>query len=473
MPRIRFLLWFFPAVLLFAQEKKAPENVDSREAMQRIQQRLDALEQENRQLLQEVRDLRKDLDASRGASHNLDSSRGTSPSTGAQPAPGEVNATTPPVDDRVAVVEARTAEQAQSKVEASQKFPISLNGMLLFNVFSNSHLPSNPGAAYELLSGPSRAGATVTQSLLGLNFTGPQLPGGGRVNGSLTMDFFGAYTTGGFMQTERNVFRIREADISFDWKNRTISVGQYKPLIAPLSPSSLAEVAIPPLSGAGNLWLWVPQVRYEERIHLNTDNGITAQGALLQTNEQYAAIPAEYSNSLAGSRPALEGRFAFWHKFDDVRKFEIGSGFHVSSTHVYGATVPSRIASVDWSITPLSKLQFTGTFYHGQNVASLGSLGNGFTFGRYDTVHAVHTSAGWAQVSLPVTKRLTFNVFGGLEDDSGGTGVVRNWTYASNAMYHLGPNVVVSFEALQMRAKYLSGSHLVVDHYDLGVAYLF
>jgi hypothetical protein len=463
MPRIRFLLWFFPAVLLFAQEQKAPENVDSREAMQRIQQRLDALEQENRQLLQEVRDLRKDLDSSRGAAAPL-------ASTGAQPEP---NAAVPPVDDRVAVVEARTAEQAQSKVEASQKFPISLNGMLLFNVFSNSHLPSNPGATYELLSGPSSAGATVAQSLLGLNFQGPQLPGGGHVNGSLTMDFYGAYMPSGSPQTQPNLFRIREADLSFDWKNRTISVGQYKPLIAPLSPSSLAEVAIPPLSGAGNLWLWVPQVRYEERIHLNANNGITAQGALLQTNEQYAAVPAEYSNSLAGSRPALEGRFAFWHKFDDIRKFEIGSGFHVSSTHVDGATVPSRIASLDWSITPLSKLQFTGTFYHGQNVASLGSLGNGFTFGRYDTVHAVHTSAGWAQVSLPVTKRLTFNVFGGLEDDSGGTGVVRNWTYASNAMYHLGPNVVVSFEALQMRAKYMSGSHLVVDHYDLGVAYLF
>jgi hypothetical protein len=100
-------------------------------------------------------------------------------------------------------------------------------------------------------------------------------------------------------------------------------------------------------------------------------------------------------------------------------------------------------------------------------------LGNGFIFVNYDKVRPVHTTAGWAQVSLPVTKRLTFNVFGGLEDDSGGTGIIRNWTYAGNAMYHLGPNVVVSFEALQMRAKYVSGSNLVVNHYDLGVAYLF
>jgi hypothetical protein len=470
MPRSRLLLLFLPVVLLFSQEQKAQENVDSRETMQRIQQRLDSLEQQNRELMQELRELKKDLQAARGAPS-------VAPAAAPPPEPAKTAAAepanTPPLEDRVAVNEARTAEQAQSKVEASQKFPISINGMLLFNAFSNSHLPSNSSATYELLSGPSRDGATVAQSILGFAFQGPQLPGGGHVNGSLTMDFYGAYTSGGTTQTERNVFRLREADLSFDWKNRTISVGQYKPLIAPLSPSSMAEVAIPALSGAGNLWLWVPQLRYEERIHLNADNGITAQGAVLQTNEQYATVPAEYTSSLAGSRPALEGRFAFWHKFDDIRKFEIASGFHVSSTHVYGATVPSRIGSVDWSITPLSKIQFSGTFYKGQNVASLGSLGNGFTFGPHDSVLPVHTSAGWAQISVPVTKRLTFNVFGGLEDDSGGTGIIRNWTYASNAMYHLGPNVVVSFEALQVRAKYVSGSHLVVDHYDLGVAYLF
>jgi hypothetical protein len=369
------------------------------------------------------------------------------------------------------VNEARTAEQAQTKVEASQKFPIAISGMLLFNAFSNSRTAKNPDSTYELLSGASKAGATVAQSILGLSFQGPALPGGGRINGSLNMDFNGGTTSAG--QSEGHVLRIREADLSFDWRDRSISVGQYKPLIAPLTPQSLAEVAVPALAGAGNLWLWLPQVRYEERIHWDSNSGIKLQAALLQTNEQYATVPAEYSTSLAGARPALEGRAAFWHKFDDTRRFEVASGFHISSTHVAGSSVASHIASLDWSFTPLSKLQISGTFYHGQNVAPLGSLGNGFTIGLDDVVRPVHTSGGWAQVSLPVTKRLTFNVFAGLEDDERGSGVVRNWTYASNAMYHLGPNVVLSAEALQLRAKYSQGSHLVVDHYDLGVAYLF
>jgi len=462
------MLLFLPAAVLFSQEQPAQQNVDSGQTIQRIQERLDSLEQENRQLLQEVRDLRKDLNAARQGAQPVQS--GDAPPKHDQAA-GEPKSASPAVEDRVAVNEARTAEQAQTKVEASQKFPISINGMLLFNAFSNSKAANYQNATYELFSGPSSSGATFTQSLLGLGFQGPQLPGNGRVNGSIMMDFSGGPTPSG--QPGSNLFRIREADLSFDWKNRSISVGQYKPLIAPLAPQSLAEVAVPPLAGAGNLWLWLPQLRYEERIHLGLNSGITAQAAFLQTDEQYAKVSADYSSSLLAARPALEGRFAFWHKFDDVRRFEIAPGFHLSSTRVAGAIVPSRIASLDWSITPLSKLQFTGSVYQGQNVASLGSLGNGFTIGPGDIVRAVHSSAGWAQVAVPVTKRLTVNVFGGLENDDGGSGVVRNWTYASNVMYHFGPNVVVSVEALQMRAKYLSGSHLVVNHYDLGVAYLF
>jgi hypothetical protein len=434
----RFLLLLLPALLL-------AQSPDSQQTLQRIQDRLDALEKENRQLLQELQDLRKDLEVARNA-----------------PTPGQ------PLADRVAVVESRTEEQAQTKVEASQKFPLSINGMLLFNAFSNGKASENSTATYGLLSGPGIAGATVTQSMLGFDFQGPKLPGDGRVNGSLNLDFFG-----GYMATGQSWLRIREADLSFDWQDRSFSVGQYKPLISPLAPQSLAEVGVPPLAGAGNLWLWLPQARYEERVHFGPDSGLKLQAALLETGERSSTVPVEYLSSLEPARPALEGRFAFWHKFDDVRRFEIAPGFHVSSTHVAEGSVPSRIASLDWSVVPLSKLQFSGTVYRGQNVSPLGSLGNGFTILPNESLLAVHTSAGWAQVSLPVTKRLTFNLFGGLENDNGGSAIIHESTYASNVMYHFGPNVVVSVEALQLRAKYLSGEHLVVDHYDLGIAYLF
>ncbi len=88
--------------------------------------------------------------------------------------------------------EHRISEQAQTKVEASQKFPISLNGMVLFNAFANSAASGTDNAGeYGLLSGPNRSGATMRQTLLGFDFQGPALPGNGRVNASLNDGFLG------------------------------------------------------------------------------------------------------------------------------------------------------------------------------------------------------------------------------------------------------------------------------------------
>src|SRR5690348_9985172 len=96
--------------------------VDSQEVMRQVLQRMDALEQQNRQLIEEVHALRQEVNASR-----------------AHPTPASsVQDDQVPLTDRVTVDEHRIEEQAQTKVEASQKFPISLNGMLLFNAFANS-----------------------------------------------------------------------------------------------------------------------------------------------------------------------------------------------------------------------------------------------------------------------------------------------------------------------------------------------
>jgi hypothetical protein len=210
---------------------------------------------------------------------------------------------------------------------------------------------------------------------------------------------------------------------------------------------------------------------------MGTNNGFNGQLAIIQTGENYQNVPDEYANSLELARPGVEGRLAYWHKFDDVRRIEIGSGFHASTTHVAGGSADSRIATLDWHITPFSKLDFTGTAYTGQNVAGLGGLGNGFTFDRNDMVHAVDSSGGWAQLAFPITSRFTLNVFGGIESDHTAYlapyGVARNLTYASNFIYHLGPNVVVSLEGLQMRTRTFSGSRENYNHYDLAIGYLF
>src|SRR5580658_986760 len=114
-----FSLCMFPA-LLAGQQKSD---------LQQVLDRLDRIEQENKTLSEEVRALRAELAASRGAA----------PVASAAPAPAPTAAAVPnpPIEEKVAVDEARIAEQAQSKVEASQKLPITLTGMTLFNAFLN------------------------------------------------------------------------------------------------------------------------------------------------------------------------------------------------------------------------------------------------------------------------------------------------------------------------------------------------
>ena len=303
---VAFLL---PGFLHGADDKPDPQSA----VLQRILERLAALEDQNRHLVEEVHALRQEVVASRPAT---------------QPAPETaVTAQTPPLDERVDVAERRIEEQAQTKVEAAHKLPITLTGMLLFDAFSNSESYGTQNY-FNVPTGPSSSGGTLRQSSIGLQFQGGSLPGGGTVGGNLIMDFFNPAGYG--------FLRIRTGDLSFDWQNRSFSVGQYSPLISPYQPSSFAEVGIPPLAGAGNLWLWLPQVRYEERFHFSKASGITGQIAFLETQETYGYSSSEYTDSPEPNRPAIEGRVAFWHKFDDERRLEIGSGFHASTTHALG-----------------------------------------------------------------------------------------------------------------------------------------
>ncbi len=294
------------------------------DTLARILDRLDALEKQNQELLIEVQGLREQLKSARPESSAQQQS----------------------LEDRVDVAEQRIKEQAETKVESKQKFPITLTGTLLFDAYLNA----GPGAYAESSSygtGTTLGGATLRQSIIGLDFRGPQLPGGGQVHGFLSMDFYGE-------TTNADVFRIRRGTVSFDWKRRSITFGQDKSLIAPLEPTSFARVGVPPLSGAGNLWLWRPQVRYEERLPLTTNTQAALQVGILQTAETYS-LPSSLANSpIEPSRPALQTRFEIRHQWGEQSHVTAGIGFDKSSTHVLGQSVNSQVISADLLFKPFS-----------------------------------------------------------------------------------------------------------------------
>jgi hypothetical protein len=430
----------------------------------RIMERLDRLEKQNQSLAEEVHQLRQELAVVRG-----------------QPQPAAPAPAAPAPDEQAAVTQSRVEELAESKVEASQHFPIRVTGMALFNAFLNSQ--GSGGQEYPTFAWPGNrasGGASFYQTTIGLDYSGPQIFGGGQVHGNVYMDFAGG--TGTPLDLG---FRLRTGEIEVDWANQSIMAGLESPIFAPRQPASLAQVEFAPLTAAGNLWLWTPQVRFQQKIRFTDQTGIRAQIGAVQTNEvtpYQQSGPGEPSPEAA--RPGLEGRFEFYHRFQDGSqgdgqdgpRIEIAPGFHTSVTHVAGTSVPSNLFSLDWFTNPLQKLEFTGAFFSGQNVAPLGGL-EGYTILPSGAAIPVHSQGGWGQLTLLATPRLSFHFFSGLENgrtaDLEAYAIGRNWLYGANFFYRLAPNVLLGAEVSQARTAYIDNSLRINNHYDLALAYLF
>jgi hypothetical protein len=463
---------WLPIVALFPLLLPAQERGD----FQLILQRLDQLEQENRNLANEVHALRAEIASGRlSPASPAPPQAGTAVAgTAANGSPEPMNVSPVPMEERTAVQEQRTEELSQTKVEAAQRMPVTLAGMVLFNSFVNGR--SSGGAqdplTASLAENISRGGASLSQSIVGLRLQGPRIIGGGQVRGSIDLDLWG-----GTASSLNHLVRMRVATIQVDWKNTSVTVGQDKPLIAHRDPDSLAQVAFSPLTDAGNLWLWSPQARIEQHFAMGDNAGWRAQASVYETSEPTAGVAPQFQSTLSTASPALEGRFEFFDQYASRGRIEIASGFHVSDTHVGGISIPSRLFTIDWMLQPLAKWRLTGTYFHGRNAAGIGGLRQGFTFAGINQFTAVRASGGWAQLSFLATKRLTFNSYGGQESDHTadllGGQISRNFVYAVNSQYRLGPNILLGLEVSQARTAYTGGRIRLLNHYDLALAYLF
>lgn len=454
----RFLAPVALFTVLITQSLQAQTNQTEPGSVSAILERLDRLEKQNLELRDEIRKLRQELALANKAEVTT---------AAAVPAP-------PSVEERLDIQETRTADLAQSKLDTSQRMPVELTGMLVFNAFSNGQFGGtlqNPVSA-ALTRGQANVGGTFRQTVLGLRFHGPALPGGGKAEGSFYMDFWGGTAT-----PNGNLFRIRLATVDLIWKNTTITAGQDKPIVAPREPSTLAQIGLAPLTGAGNLWDWQPQVRIQQRFKFSESTGVRAETGVFQTLEVTpASAPAAAVATLEKARPGWEGRVNFYQGNDD-RGFQIAPGFHFSTSHVLGGSAPSKLFTLDWSAKPIRQFEFTGALFQGQNAAALGGLRQGFTVLAGNRVIPVHTTGMWGQFTYFATPKLSFHVYGGTEMNRAVdllSGSVRqNVIYAGNVIYKLAPNVLAAIEASQNRTLYINNGLRLNNHYDLALAYLF
>jgi hypothetical protein len=456
--------WLMSALVIMlaapiARAQKSPD-------LQQVLERLDRLEAQNRELMTEIRTLRQQLDSVKPAAAAAVTAEATTPAAAA------------PLAERVEVAEQRLAQEDQEKISSEHKLPVTLTGMLLFNSFWTGRgggNAENPTVA-PVTGGPVDAGATFRQTVIGIKYDGPEIAGGGKITGSAYVDFFG-----GSGVTLGQLLRLRVASVNAVWKHTTVSVALDKPIIAPREPDSLAQVGVSPLTSSGNLWLWQPQVRVEERFNFGDQAGLRAQLGIYQTSESGTGLSSEYASSMASSRPGYEGRFEFWgtrgeSAHGENQRIEIAPGFHFSTSQILGQSAPSQIFSVDWLIRPVKWMDLTGTFFAGENAGVLGGLRQGVSVfdGR---VRSVQAQGGWAQLKFHLTSRATLNFYGGQEDDRNRDlqpgGIAKNQSYAGNFMYRFGSNILASFESSQVRTTYLFSGTRIFPHYDLAIAYLF
>jgi len=437
----RLILCLWPAVL----------GAQSAGDLTRILERLDRLEEQNRAQALEIEQLRSELAAARAK---------------------------PDLEQRLEIEEHRSEEQSQTKVESSEHFPLRITGMALFNAVLNSRFGGSPDypTVAAVMPGAEHANGTFRQTTLGLEFFGPRTILGGKVHGDVYMDF----AAGAAPLAQE--FRLRTGSIRIDWPTRHFLVGVEKPIFNPRDPTSLAQVTLSPLSGAGNLWLWLPQAWFQQDVAFGRSTGLRARVGVLETHETNPYDTTTFTGSLSPARPGLEGRFELYHNFDDTRRLEFAPGFHTSTTHVNGFSIPSKVFSLDWFFNPWRKLEFTGAFYSGQNVSNLGTgaINQGYQLYRsyYQThVQAIETMGGWGQFTVHATNRVDLHLFTGQQDDEnhqlGAGDIGKNLMYGANIFFRLAPNVFLAPEISQLRTVYLARGVRINNHYDLALAYLF
>jgi hypothetical protein len=149
----------------------------------RLNQLTETLSQTEKMLEQsraEIQALRSQLDALR-----VQTGAAASPGGAAPPSqdagyshPQDLNA----IREQQEAMQAEIKQHEQAKVETFSKYPLRLSGLILFNAFSNAGVVDNtqlPTIALSRFPGESHgsSGATLRQTLLTLDATGPRIAG--------------------------------------------------------------------------------------------------------------------------------------------------------------------------------------------------------------------------------------------------------------------------------------------------------
>ena len=390
-------------------------------------------------------------------------------------------------------MQAEIKQHEQTKVETVSKYPLKVSGLVLFNAFSNAGVVDDaqlPTIALPRVAGGSHgsSGATLRQTLITLDATGPRI-GGARSSAELSVDFFGGLTSNEYgYNSSAGVVRMRQSFVNLDWYRTSAQAGYTVPLISPLSPTSYATVAQPGLAGSGNLWTWSPQIKVEQRFDISDQHAITLEGGLIDPQSPgYTAVQLD-SPVEASRHPGYEGRLSY------RGAWRIGIGGY-SASQFYPATpqIHSWAATGDWQIPITKWFELTGEAYRGR---SLGGFGGGTykdILTGMDAVSGltrstgVDTAGGWSQLKFRLNPTFEANGSFGLDDAFGSNfeGLVfradtnplalntRNQTLVGNLIYRPKTYLILSPEYRHIQTWQYSGPGNVANIFTVTAGFQF
>ncbi|MCI0347932.1 MAG: hypothetical protein L0Z53_00770 [Acidobacteriales bacterium] len=508
------MLLAFPKLLLSQEAdtcRTDSSGAASAECIQSLQQQISEL----KSLLQEMRaevgssrnavmELRKELREARSLAEHpperpLTAEPGyPSAEVVSQRPPGETPA--PPAEE-YELLNAKINEQYQTKVESASKYRMRLSGIVLFNMFNNAGAVDNLDFPHLALSQTSTRsngtfGASLRQSQIGLELFGPTLLNA-RTSADVTFDF-----AGGFSDTLNGVssglVRLRTGTVRLDWSRTSLVAGQDVLFFSPLSPSTLASLAVPAFSYAGNIWSWTPQIRVEHKLDIGNQR-FTLQGGLLDSFTGEPPYNDYYRTRTAGEnsrQPAYAIRTAWAHGSSD-NPLTLGvAGYYGRQDWGFDRNVDGWAAMTDWSVPLGERFRLTGEFYGGRAAGGLGAgIGRSvFYLGPIQSpsspIVGVDTLGGWAQLKFKPSTRLEFNAaFGqdGLRAEQvrayAGTpstfdplydpALVRNRSGLVNVIYRVRSNVLLSLENRQLQTFRIDEGSRNANHTSMSVGVLF